>query len=99
MQPFKTGQLVRIKNSRKGLITYRCEKRPNYWGITYTDDKTSDCIHSFFIAPYTHRCWNCGTDLDSSQHTTCPICHWLKCPHCYACRKGGCILDSLNPHD
>lgn len=98
MASFKKGQLVRIRNSKMALISYQCEKRPAYWGVTYIDDKTLHCVHHSFISPYKHSCWNCGAPVDSSTDATCPVCHWVKCPVCGACRKGGCIKDEFtNP--
>jgi hypothetical protein len=91
--PFKKGQLVRIRNSKKALIAYHCERRPNYWGVIYIDDKTLNCVHQSLISHYRNSCWNCGTQVDSSKDPTCPVCYWVKCPVCGACRQGGCIRE------
>ena len=91
MKSIKTGQLVRIDNSRKAIVCFKCEYRSDYWGIIYMNSKTVDCIHKSLISPYIHQCWNCGTSLNSETDATCQICHWLKCPNCGTCRKGGCI--------
>jgi hypothetical protein len=91
MNSIKIGQLVRIENSKKAVICYKCEHRPGYWGVIYMDNKAVDCVHNSVISPYIHICWNCGAGLNSQADTTCPVCYWLKCPNCGACRKGGCI--------
>ena len=96
MTLIKIGQLVRIENSKKAVICYKCEQREGYWGVKYMDSKTVDCVHNSLISPYMHQCWNCGANLNSEADITCPVCHGLKCPDCGACRMGGCIKpDSL----
>lgn len=41
---------------------------------------------------YYSHCWDCGEPyLDEFNNHRCPVCNWLICHVCGACRKNGCF--------
>lgn len=44
---------------------------------------------------YYSHCWDCGEPyLDEFNNHRCPVCNWLVCHVCGACRKDGCFAGS-----
>jgi len=41
----------------------------------------------FFVEPHFY-CFKCGEKFESRDTLVCPVCGWMKCPKCGACRCG-----------
>lgn len=36
-------------------------------------------------------CWDCKQPISNADSPTCPVCGWIICPNCGACRQFGCV--------
>ncbi len=94
---FHPGQLVRLVRSHMlAVIIAPCKTPDHHWAVFIRANRSQSTaiqyISEQLLAPYVRHCWNkeCHTPLNSSEHHTCPVCFWVLCPACGACKQGGC---------
>lgn len=94
----KPGTVVTTRQYGTGMYMYPHEKPVESGTIcSFLCRKDKLIYHLPFstFEPYKDYCWSCDSSVDSSLDLTCDICHWVKCPHCGACKPPECYADSL----
>lgn len=95
---FSTNDHVYIPNEGiTGILLYECKEPLNTWSVLIRKNNKMIIrrVHINQIRPYEHSCWNCGTGLNGIRDSTCPQCHWTKCPNCGKCRRPICIDNNI----
>lgn len=95
---FSTNDHVYIPSEGiTGILLYECKEPLNTWSVLIRNNNKMIIkrIHINQIRPYEHICWNCGTELNGLRDSTCPQCHWTRCPKCGKCRRPICIDNNI----
>jgi len=93
---YKEGQVVVI-GRKLAIIVGEC-RETGYYFVQYKGNDGKVYTWKEYggnIKNYTYHCRNCHSGVDSSVHVTCPVCHWVVCPNCNACKRPGCEDDKL----
>lgn len=95
---FSPNDHVYIPNETiTGILLYECKEPLNTWSVLIRKNNKMIIkrVQINQIKPYENSCWNCGTGLNGMRDSTCPKCHWTKCPKCGKCRRPICIDNNI----
>lgn len=91
----KFGDTVRTRreNGARGTYLYECEglhyvliKHKSKQHRYNADFNEYEIIRTGEVTAYENHCWNCLTQVSSSDNETCPICQYLRCS-CGSCSE------------